>query len=118
MISTTGDLNRFFAALLGGRLLPGHLLDEMKAPGVEGGMYGLGLAWREPRAESVCTATTAMPWRTSPAMTCAGVEGRRSAGDGRSATASVHKDGQSMGKAWAKHGSVAAAATATRPEVA
>jgi len=46
MISTTRDLNRFFAALLGGRLLPGHLLDEMRTPGVEGGMYGLGLAWR------------------------------------------------------------------------
>ncbi len=46
MISTTRDLNRFFAALLSGRLLPGHLLDEMKTPGVEGGRYGLGLAWR------------------------------------------------------------------------
>ena len=45
MISTTRDLNRFFAALLGGRLLPRHLLDEMKTPGVEGGRYGLGLAW-------------------------------------------------------------------------
>ncbi|MBM0204633.1 beta-lactamase family protein [Micromonospora sp. STR1s_5] len=45
MISTTGDLNRFFAALLGGRLLPDHLLKEMKTPGVEGGRYGLGLAW-------------------------------------------------------------------------
>ena len=48
MISTTRDLNRFLAALLGGRLLPGHLLDEMKTQGVEGGrMYGLGLAWRD-----------------------------------------------------------------------
>jgi D-alanyl-D-alanine carboxypeptidase len=47
MISTTADLNRFFAALLGGRLLPGHLLAEMMTPGVEGGTYGLGLAWRD-----------------------------------------------------------------------
>jgi len=48
MISTTGDLNRFFAALLGGRLLPAHLLDEMKTPGVAGGRkYGLGLAWQD-----------------------------------------------------------------------
>ena len=47
MISTTKDLNRFFAALLGGRLLPGHLLDEMKTPGVESSTYGLGLAWRD-----------------------------------------------------------------------
>lgn len=47
MISTTGDLNRFFAALLGGRLLPGHLLDEMRTPGVEGGTYGLGLRRRD-----------------------------------------------------------------------
>jgi D-alanyl-D-alanine carboxypeptidase len=47
MISTATDLNRFFAALLGGRLLPHHLLTEMKTPGVEGGSYGLGLAWRD-----------------------------------------------------------------------
>lgn len=47
MISTTRDLNRFFAALLNGRLLPGHLLDEMKTPGVESRRYGLGLAWRD-----------------------------------------------------------------------
>jgi D-alanyl-D-alanine carboxypeptidase len=47
MISTTSDLNRFFAALLGGRLLPGHLLDEMRTPGVEGGTYGLGLRQRD-----------------------------------------------------------------------
>lgn len=47
MISTAEDLNRFFAALLGGRLLPGHLLDEMRTPGVEGRRYGLGLAWQD-----------------------------------------------------------------------
>ncbi|WP_433131247.1 serine hydrolase domain-containing protein [Micromonospora sp. CA-240977] len=47
MISTTKDLNRFFAVLLSGRLLPGHLLDEMKTPGVESRKYGLGLAWRD-----------------------------------------------------------------------
>lgn len=45
MISTTRDLNRFFAALLGGRLLPAHLLAAMKTPGVEDAAYGLGLAW-------------------------------------------------------------------------
>ncbi|WP_030682873.1 serine hydrolase domain-containing protein [Streptomyces sp. NRRL B-1347] len=43
MISTTHDLNRFMAALLGGRLLPGHLLAAMKTPGVKDGNYGLGL---------------------------------------------------------------------------
>ena len=47
MISTARDLQRFFAALLRGRLLPDGLLDEMKSPGVEGGRYGLGLAWRD-----------------------------------------------------------------------
>ncbi|WP_405425902.1 serine hydrolase domain-containing protein [Micromonospora sp. NBC_00617] len=47
MISTTKDLNRFFAALLNGRLLPGHLLDEMKMPGVESRTHGLGLALRD-----------------------------------------------------------------------
>lgn len=46
MISTTTDLNRFFAALLDGRLLPDHLLNEMKTPGVEGATYGLGLLWQ------------------------------------------------------------------------
>lgn len=48
LISSTRDLNRFFTALLGGRLLPAHLLREMKTPGIEGGKaYGLGLAWRD-----------------------------------------------------------------------
>ncbi|MEU8112252.1 serine hydrolase domain-containing protein [Micromonospora sp. NPDC048947] len=47
MISTTTDLNRFFAALLGGRLLPRRLLAEMKTPAVKGGSYGLGLSWRD-----------------------------------------------------------------------
>ena len=45
LISTTRNLNRFFSALLGGRLLPDHLLQAMKTPGVEGARYGLGLAW-------------------------------------------------------------------------
>lgn len=47
VISTASDLNRFFAALLDGRLLPAHLLEEMRTPGVEGATYGLGLSWRE-----------------------------------------------------------------------
>lgn len=47
MISSTKDLDRFFAALLGGRLLPQHLLEEMKTPGVTSRMYGLGLSWRD-----------------------------------------------------------------------
>ncbi|MFY1691906.1 serine hydrolase domain-containing protein [Plantactinospora sp. WMMB782] len=46
LISTASDLNRFFAALLGGHLLPGHLLDEMRTPGIGDGRYGLGLTWR------------------------------------------------------------------------
>ncbi|MFJ9693742.1 serine hydrolase domain-containing protein [Kitasatospora sp. NPDC101183] len=42
MISTTRDLHTFFAALLGGRLLPTPLLDDMRTPhGMLG--YGLGL---------------------------------------------------------------------------
>ncbi|MBB5107919.1 serine hydrolase domain-containing protein [Streptomyces spectabilis] len=47
MISTTSDLNRFMAALLDGRLLPGHLLDEMRTPGVKEKQYGLGLRWQD-----------------------------------------------------------------------
>jgi D-alanyl-D-alanine carboxypeptidase len=45
MISTTNDLNRFITALLGGQLLPRHLLQEMKTPGTATKNYGLGLAW-------------------------------------------------------------------------
>ncbi|MFI8458135.1 serine hydrolase domain-containing protein [Kitasatospora sp. NPDC085464] len=42
MISTTRDLHTFFSALLGGRLLPAPLMDEMRTPhGMLG--YGLGL---------------------------------------------------------------------------
>lgn len=47
MISTARDLNRFTAALSGGDLLPGPLLNEMRTPGVRGGRYGLGLAWHD-----------------------------------------------------------------------
>lgn len=47
MISTTRDLNRFFAALLGGRLVPDHLLEQMTTPGVADSTYGLGLRRRE-----------------------------------------------------------------------
>jgi D-alanyl-D-alanine carboxypeptidase len=46
LISDLGDLERFFRALLGGRLLPGRLLAEMTTPvpvGVPGLGYGLGL---------------------------------------------------------------------------
>lgn len=47
MISTPADLNRFYAALLDGRLLPEHLLAEMKEP-VDGWDFGLGLRQRKP----------------------------------------------------------------------
>jgi D-alanyl-D-alanine carboxypeptidase len=45
MVSNVADLARFFRALLGGRLLPGELLAEMKTPiEIEPGYgYGLGL---------------------------------------------------------------------------
>ncbi|MFI9364337.1 serine hydrolase domain-containing protein [Kitasatospora sp. NPDC053057] len=46
MISTTRDVQVFFAALLGGRLLPAALMDEMRTPhGMLG--YGLGLFIQE-----------------------------------------------------------------------
>jgi D-alanyl-D-alanine carboxypeptidase len=45
IVSTAEDLRRFFAALLGGRLLPARLLDEMETLGPAGRLrYGLGLA--------------------------------------------------------------------------
>ncbi|WP_407561179.1 serine hydrolase domain-containing protein [Streptomyces sp. 184] len=47
MVSTARDLDRFFAALLGGRLLPDRLLAEMRTPSAEGRQYGLGLAWKD-----------------------------------------------------------------------
>jgi D-alanyl-D-alanine carboxypeptidase len=46
LISDLDDLERFFRALLGGRLLPARLLAEMTTPvdiGVPGFGYGLGL---------------------------------------------------------------------------
>ncbi|MFB9832353.1 serine hydrolase domain-containing protein [Actinoallomurus acaciae] len=55
MISTTGDLNRFFHALIGGRLLaPAQLAEmqrtvpaeEMRAMGAAGARYGLGLVYQ------------------------------------------------------------------------
>lgn len=55
MISTTADLNRFFRALVGGRLLaPAQLADmrktvpakELESMGVPGARYGLGLLFR------------------------------------------------------------------------
>ncbi|MEV4927525.1 serine hydrolase domain-containing protein [Streptomyces roseoverticillatus] len=50
IVSTTADLNRFYRALAGGRLLPAHLLQEMRTfqetePGSERA-YGLGLESR------------------------------------------------------------------------
>jgi D-alanyl-D-alanine carboxypeptidase len=51
LVSTTEDLNDFFDALLGGRLLPADLLAQMRTtvpfdPAVpEAGGYGLGLYW-------------------------------------------------------------------------
>ncbi len=44
MVSSGADLNRFFEALFGGRLLPADLLTQMKKTVPAGGMeYGLGL---------------------------------------------------------------------------
>ncbi|GAA1822440.1 hypothetical protein GCM10009750_01030 [Agromyces salentinus] len=42
MISTTADLAVFFSTLLGGRILPARLLDEMTTPEPLAG-YGLGV---------------------------------------------------------------------------
>jgi D-alanyl-D-alanine carboxypeptidase len=47
LISTARDLQRFFAALFDGELLPDHLLEEMQTPGDPSRNYGLGLAWRD-----------------------------------------------------------------------
>lgn len=53
MVSTSGDLHRFFHALLGGRLLPAEQLEEMftgvstEGSGwIPGTTYGLGVFWQ------------------------------------------------------------------------
>ncbi|MEU3311191.1 serine hydrolase domain-containing protein [Streptomyces sp. NPDC048387] len=46
MISTTRDLHTFFSALMGGRILPAPLLEEMRTPHPKMG-YGLGLFVQE-----------------------------------------------------------------------
>lgn len=43
LVTTLGDLNRFFSALLGGRLLPSRQLAQMRDEADTGGEYGLGL---------------------------------------------------------------------------
>ncbi|MFE3887872.1 serine hydrolase domain-containing protein [Streptomyces lydicus] len=43
MVTTLGDLNRFFAALLGGRLLPPRQMAQIRNGKGTGGAYGLGL---------------------------------------------------------------------------
>lgn len=43
LVSTLADLDRFYAALLGGRLLPPHWLREMRDTRAAQGLYGLGL---------------------------------------------------------------------------
>ncbi|MFH8403384.1 serine hydrolase domain-containing protein [Streptomyces sp. NPDC018019] len=43
MVTTLGDLNRFFAALLGGELLPPRETAQLRNASRTGGAYGLGL---------------------------------------------------------------------------
>ncbi|MER5470534.1 serine hydrolase domain-containing protein [Streptomyces sp. NPDC002935] len=43
LVSTLADLNRFYAALLGGELLPSHWLREMLDTRAAHGSYGMGL---------------------------------------------------------------------------
>ncbi|MCK7626297.1 beta-lactamase family protein [Streptomyces sp. RS10V-4] len=43
MITTLGDLNRFFAALFGGRLLAPRQMAELRGERATGGAYGLGV---------------------------------------------------------------------------
>lgn len=43
MVTTLGDLNRFFAALLGGRLLAPRQMAQIRSEKGTGGAYGLGL---------------------------------------------------------------------------
>ncbi|RSM37683.1 alkaline D-peptidase [Actinoplanes sp. ATCC 53533] len=57
MISTTRDLHTFFAALVGGRLLPPRLLAEMRKPHPKSGIYGYGLGLMVQDAGPNCAGT-------------------------------------------------------------
>ncbi len=55
VVSSGADLNRFFEALLGGRLLPADLLKQMKTTVPAGGMeYGLGLMKLNLKSAGIC----------------------------------------------------------------
>ncbi|WP_410656421.1 serine hydrolase domain-containing protein [Amycolatopsis sp. lyj-112] len=55
VVSSGADLNRFFEALLGGRLLPPALLTQMKTTVPAGGMeYGLGLMKLNLKSAGIC----------------------------------------------------------------
>ncbi|MFH8567093.1 serine hydrolase domain-containing protein [Streptomyces sp. NPDC017993] len=43
MVTTLDDLNRFFSALLGGKLLPPHQMAQLRSEAATDGTYGLGL---------------------------------------------------------------------------
>ncbi|WP_459961215.1 serine hydrolase domain-containing protein [Nocardia sp. IFM 10818] len=56
IVSTARDLDTFLAGLLGGRLLPPHLLDEMRAVRPVNGSYGYGLGIYEYYLGDGCVA--------------------------------------------------------------
>ncbi|MFJ4098987.1 serine hydrolase domain-containing protein [Amycolatopsis japonica] len=59
MVSSGKDLNRFFKALFGGRLLPADLLKQMKTTVPAGGMeYGLGLMKLNLKTAGACAEET------------------------------------------------------------
>ncbi|MFI5564817.1 serine hydrolase domain-containing protein [Amycolatopsis japonica] len=59
MVSSGKDLNRFFEALFGGRLLPADLLKQMKTTVPAGGMeYGLGLMKLNLKTAGACAEET------------------------------------------------------------
>lgn len=62
MVSSGADLNRFFDALLGGRLLPADVLAQMKTtvPAGRGTEYGLGLMKLNLKDSGVCAEDIAI----------------------------------------------------------
>ncbi|GAA1653125.1 serine hydrolase domain-containing protein [Actinoplanes couchii] len=59
MISTTEDLHRFFAGVLGGKLFPAALVAEMRRPEPRSGEFGYGLGLMSMDTGADCSGTVA-----------------------------------------------------------
>lgn len=91
LVSTTGDINRFSSALLGGRLLPPNLLRQMKRsePAFPGFEYGLGLGHAEMCGQQVWGHIGGVPGYGTYAFTSPGTARQITVSVNRSLTLSA-----------------------------